>query len=99
MTVKDTKTGETTVSTVKYGDVIDFSEYKTGESVYAKVDGTIVKRITVNSDIYAELQYSSASGGTGKIVILVCCWSVSAVLIAIAVIVYKKRGKKSGEKQ
>ena len=97
LTVKDTKTGETFVSTVKYGEVVDFSEYKQGEEVFAKVDGTLVKRITVNGDIFAELQYPSASGDNGltkAIIILVGCWVLSAILTAVCVIIYKKHGKK-----
>ena len=102
LTVVDTKTGETAVSTVRYGDVIDFSEYGKDEAVFAKIDGTTVKKITVNNDIYAELQYSPINGDSGltkAIIILVCCWSGSALLITAGVILYRKLGKKAGGKQ
>ncbi|MBQ6980541.1 MAG: hypothetical protein IJQ07_07880 [Clostridia bacterium] len=99
LTVKDTKSNETVNSIVRYGEVIDFSEYTQGEAVYAEVDGTIVKRITVINDIYVELQYGATSGNNGltmAIIILVGCWLVSAILTAVCVILYKKHGKKVG---
>ena len=98
LTVKDTKTGKTAVSTVKYGETIDFAEYAKDDSAYAIVDDTVVKKVTVNNDIYAELKYNEIGGGTnGTIAILIGCWAVSAFLIALGVILYKKLGKKAGK--
>ena len=102
LTVKDTKTDETFVSIVKYGEVIDFSEYEQDGAIFAEVDGTIVKRITVNNDIYAELYYASVNGDNGltkAIVILIGCWVLSAILTSAGIILYKKHGKKAGKEQ
>lgn len=100
LTVKDTKTDKTYVSTVRYGEIIDFAEYDKGV-VYAKVDDVAVKRITVISDIYVELQYDELNGNNGlteAIIILVCCWVLAATLTAASIIIYKKHGKKVGNK-
>nr|MBO4517836.1 hypothetical protein [Clostridia bacterium] len=101
LTVKD-ESGEIDVSTVKYGDVIDFSEYKKdGYSVVAKIDDTVVKSVSVNGDLNVELQYVpiSESSGVKSIIIILACWAGAAVLTAAGVVLYKKYGKKAGNKQ
>ena len=102
LTVKDTETGNTDVFTVKYGDVIDFSEYKKdGYSVLAKIDDTVVKSVSVHDDLDVELQYVpiSESGGVKSIIIILACWAGAAVLAAAGMVLYKKYGKKAGDKQ
>lgn len=103
LTVKDTETGNTDVFIVKYGDVIDFSEYKKdGYSVFAKIDDTVVKSVSVHDDLDVELQYVpiSENGGLQKsVIILLACWAGTAVLAAAGIVLYKKYGKKAGNRQ
>ena len=94
--------------TAKYGEVIDFSEYeKEGYVVYAQVDGVILNSITVKGNTTVQLHYApltqesapaSSSSSSSQFVILAICWLGSAALIAVSVVLYKKLGKKAGDK-
>ena len=102
LTVNDPETGNIDVSTVKYGDVIDFSEYKKdGYSVLARIGEDVVKTVSVRDDLIVELQYvpvSENSGLTESVIIILICWAGSAVLATAGVMICKKIGKKAGEK-
>lgn len=90
--------------TVKYGDVIDFSAYeKEGYVVYAQVDDIIVNSIVVKGDMSIQLCYApiaqespSTSSCASSIYGL---GSISAALIAVGFLLYKKAGKKEGKEE
>ena len=101
VTVTDSDKQVIDASTLKYGEVIDFAEYeKDGYDLVAKVDGAEVKRVTVNGDLFVELQYTPVKNDNGllkAILILAVCWLGSTALILGGVIIYKKYIKKGGK--
>lgn len=105
LTIKDVDSDTVDFVTVKYGDIIDFSQYKKdGYKLTVKVDDTIVKRVTVSGNVSVELQYTPIStnednGATQAILILVACWVGASLLTMASVILYKKLGKKTGGEQ
>lgn len=105
LTIKDVASGTVDFATVKYGDIIDFSQYeKEGYILTVKVDDTIVKRVTVSDNVSVELHYTAISanennGATQAILILVACWVGASLLTVASVILYKKFGKKTGGEQ
>ncbi len=87
LTVKDVDTGESNFLTVKAGDVIDFADYqKEGYKLLIKLDGAFVQRVTVNSDLTVELQYTpieTENGAEKAMILLIVCWAGSALLIVV----------------
>lgn len=103
LTISDPDSDETEVMTVKYGDIIDFADYqKDGYLLLAKVDDTVVKRVTINNDVYVELSYiqkEESINSTTAIIILACCFVGASLLFVGAIIIFKKFSKKAGNKQ
>ena len=90
------------MSTVKYGDIIDFSEYqKDGYSVVVRIDDSVVKSVSVHEDLDVELQYVPTSENSvlkKSVIIIFACWAGTAALAVAGVILYKNIGKKAGQK-
>ncbi|MBO5736779.1 MAG: hypothetical protein J6S04_03115 [Clostridia bacterium] len=97
--IKDVETGNSEFLTVKCGDEVDFSAYeKEGYTLLAKVDGTVVKSVTVNGNMSVELHYvpNGENGDNSKtaIILMAVCWVGGAALITTGAIFYKKFTKK-----
>ena len=101
LTIKNKETDESETMIVKYGDVIDFSDYqKDGYSLLAKVNNVSVNKLTITDDATVLLEYTpieSSNDNTKKtIIIIVCGWSGAALIISAGFIIIKKHGKKAG---
>ena len=102
VTIKNMDTGAEDFLTVKSGDEVDLSAYeKEGRTLLAKVDGVVVKTVTVNGNLSIELHYianeSNNDGSTKAILLLVGCCVAAAGLITAGFIVCNKLGKKKEE--
>ena len=101
LTIKNKETDESETMIVKYGDVIDFSDYqKDGYSLLAKVNNVSVNKLTITDDATVLLEYTpieSSNDNTKKtIIIIVCGWSGAALIISAGFLIIKKHGKKAG---
>ena len=89
--------------TVKYGDIIELSDYKKeGYTLLAEIDDTSINRVTVNGDLIVKLHYKPVgreSNLVSGILILLGCWAGTALLAVAGVILYKKSKEKAGKKQ